>query len=137
MQFRCYTCAFVFHDGMPPMEALSDQQSALVTGEVRTGDLDFRLLLLDTVYSGLTPANFCTPCLTAIVDCPAAFREDREGHDLDQNPNAIWCTCGTTLWTSRVDRTKKGTDYYGTGADWVEVNRLMMRHRADSCLDMG
>lgn len=130
MQFRCYTCGFKFHDGPPPMEALTDQQMGLVAGSRTEADA-VRLALLGTIFDGMGAANFCDPCLLAILDNPRAFRGE-EGHDLDQTPNAIWCECGVTYWTSSVDRNKKVTDYWSTGPDWVEVNRLQMRHRSDS-----
>lgn len=130
MQFRCYSCSFVFHDGPPPLEALSDQQMGLVQGP-RTEVEEVRLILLGTVFSGLGAANFCDPCLLAIVDNPGAFREGEDFHNLEQTPEAIWCTCGMTLWTSKGPRSFKTRDYYSRGPNWVEVNRLMMRHRSD------
>lgn len=131
MQYRCYTCAWVFADGPPPLEALTDQQMGLVQGPRQEAN-DVRLMLIGSVFDGLGAANFCTDCLLAIVDNPRAFRQEDRVHDLLQDPNAIWCRCGTTYWTSDKDRTKRGSSFYTSGPDWVEVNRLRMRHISDA-----
>lgn len=129
MNFRCYSCGTVFHEGLPPMEALSDQQASLV-GAPRVEVTDFAAMLLGTVFEGMTPANFCDVCLLALVDNPTSFRPDNtRTHELEQTLEAVWCRCGVTYATRQV---KSRMDAILGGFDWVEINRLKMRHISDS-----
>lgn len=117
MQYRCYSCGFVFANGLPPMEALTDDQHALVTDETREHN-DAKFILETTMYSGLSTANFCDDCLLAIIDNPANFVAPNLSHQLDQGNGAVYCSCGLTYSTA-------------TRHDWVEINRLRMRHESD------
>lgn len=106
------------------MEALTDQQARLV-GDDRSEVTDIQLILLPTIFSGMSPVQFCDDCLLAIVDNPSAFLEpNAEGHTLEQDREAIWCACGVTYHTMNPK------SRYGT--DWVKVNRLKMRHISDA-----
>lgn len=142
MQFRCYTCGHVFHDGPPTLAELSDAQARVVLagtdphGPVRETHA-VQLLLMTTQFDGMTPHHFCDDCLLAIVDNPAAFvaggHPEARAHTLEQQRNGngptdgstVWCSCGTTYGTD-VSLAKNA------GQTWVDVNRLKMRHLSDT-----
>lgn len=73
MQFRCHRCGYVFHNGLPPIEALSVDQSVIV-GVVFDGDPND--VLVGTVFEGMTVHNLCTFCLQAVVLHPEMFAKD-------------------------------------------------------------
>jgi hypothetical protein len=128
MQYRCYSCGYKFWDGLPPMEALTDQQHGIVSGP-RTEVEDMRLALIGTAYEGLGAANFCEPCRKAILDNPKAFIPHAGAdHQLEQSRAAVWCTCGVTYDTTAISKIAHATDF----RDWVEINRLQMRHISDT-----
>jgi hypothetical protein len=109
------------------MEALTDQQHGLVAGSRTTAD-EVRLALMGTNFEGLGAANFCDDCLLAILDNPKAFGPHDE-HTLEQNTESVWCSCGVTYDTREV---KTREDLYRSGFDWVQINRLRMRHLSDA-----
>lgn len=127
MQYRCYTCHFVFSEGLPPMEALTDQQFLVVTSDTRRDAEEVRLALMGTNFEGMGPANFCDDCLLAILDNPAAFGPHDE-HTLEQGEGCVWCSCGVTYSTAEDSNWRSPMGRH----DWVQINRLRMRHLSDT-----
>lgn len=133
MQHRCYTCGFVFSHGLPPMEALTDQQFWVVSnGSRATADDEVRIALIGTHFEGLGAANFCDPCLLAILDNPPAFTETAAlSHRLEQGEGCVWCSCGLTYAVSKeYPGSRTAAIFYRH--DWVQINRLRMRHISDA-----
>lgn len=86
MQFRCYMCGLVMHDGIPPLEALSAQQAAEVGAPVPEGERRFHTLE-GTPYEGMSVYSFCSFCLTYITEYPSA---ERCPCDVEWTQNRDW-----------------------------------------------
>lgn len=83
MKFVCYTCGFVFHHGIPPVEALSTEQ-APAAGPIHEHNNRFTILE-GTRFEGMSTYNFCSFCLVVITDFPSAWvagntNEERKEH---------------------------------------------------------
>ena len=127
MQYRCFTCGFLFYNGMPPVEALSDTQHSVVFREEypRMDLSDEKLALEQTIYNGMSPSNFCEICMKAIMDNPKAWADDVNNteHWLEQDASSVWCICeGLTYYTGEPKQRK----------DWVTINRLRMIHYSEA-----
>ena len=132
MQFRCYRCGYVLGGGMPPLEALSIEQAAVV-GEINLAQY---AELEGTVYDGLSPANLCDFCLRAVADFREHYELQREGEtfaeaqvrrDAYQSHRAEFknrsLTCKTCQWTYTVQDGPLRCVLYNR---WQQVHMLVM-----------
>jgi len=89
MQFRCYLCSFLMHDGPPPISALSNTQIMGVgASEIDQVDQRMKSRVMDgTRFEGLSSGSFCAFCLTAITQYPS-MGLDNSGHEMEWLSNS-------------------------------------------------
>ncbi len=126
MKFVCYTCGLLLRNGIPPMEALDQEQAACV-GEVR--DMEQRYAMLEgTLYEGMSTYQFCGFCLTMIRDYPQAMFEKNQipGHRMHVKMYMDYayceCECGDV---DQVFTASNGRD------PMVSYNRWVVKHGAE------
>ena len=94
--FTCYGCGALFHDGLPPLEALSDQQASFVmdvdTPEALERELKSRSLV-GTRFEGLSSAGICEFCLLWVHEFPSVTKNK---YNFTETKKAIEC-CWTDL----------------------------------------
>lgn len=61
MKTRCYLCTYVLHNGIPPMEALSQDQAGVIGG---VDDHPNRFAGLPVEFHDMSRYSFCEFCLT-------------------------------------------------------------------------
>lgn len=118
MQFRCQSCGLVFSEGLPPVEALSPQQAAVVGVDYSGDPME---ILCEALAGRLSVYNFCSVCVQLAryqevwVDHPehklvhGDYIKETGGHELNR------CSCG-----HYYDPPKEG--------DWRWINRAMRQH---------
>jgi hypothetical protein len=95
MQFRCYTCKLVMHNGIPPLEALDKNQ----VREVGMSAPEVNYHLFDgTKFEGMSPYQFCTFCLTVYTTFPSMAIEGGDRHDYDWKSNTMTWREGQIAW---------------------------------------
>lgn len=118
MQFSCYSCGYVFHHGIPPLEALSQAQASVVGG---VEDAPQRFITQGK-FEGMSRYSFCSFCLMALDDYPEAINNKGSfpGHEMGISivvEDDVVCECG--------ERDRFITDRF------VRHNRWMIKHLAD------
>jgi len=89
-------CGYLLHDGIPPLEALSQDQAAVVGGvEDHPARHD---VLASTKFEGMSTYSFCGFCLTVIRDYIDVL-ESRTHivewyHDEETTKPRLVCSCG-------------------------------------------
>jgi hypothetical protein len=130
MQFSCVRCGFKFHNGLPPLEALSRDQSMFVGDDVNP--VDQYVFLQGTIYDGLSPANLCDFCLRCVADYQQLYAADVvQPHRcrfvmVDHHTHRL--ECDDCDWTSDDFYRENNVDPY----EWdqhVLFNRLMQIHQ--------
>lgn len=128
--FRCYTCSLTMKDGIPPLEALSEQQIGEVGAEVPEGMRRFSVLE-GTPYEGMSVYSFCAFCFTVIQDYPSGRSVKctikwTQEHDWEApiQWHAIECTVHGELYRCSID-TEKG-EYFSR---FDKRNRMAIFHR--------
>lgn len=73
MKFSCYGCGMLFHNGPPPLEALSAPQAWLMEPSM---ERDLKIRSLDgTRFEGLSSAGICEFCLLWVHEFPSVTKE--------------------------------------------------------------
>lgn len=130
MQFRCYSCGYVFADGIPPFEALGKAQAGVV-GRDYEGDPTRRLC---EALSNLSVFNFCAFC-AQFVSYQLVW-EDHPEHsfvhgdwNIERRQRGVHrCGCGELYnsehwqWINRAKILHKFTVYYSE-----ELSKIMFR----------
>lgn len=107
MRYSCFSCGYVFHKGMPPLEALSQGQATIVGVD----DTPTRFTPLEgTPLQGLSTYNFCTYCLVVVREFPTAYTHKSDYYNEVQ-----------------LNRPSRRVDLYGYHSfNWVWANRMML-----------
>jgi hypothetical protein len=127
MQFRCFGCGHKFHDGPPPMEALSDEQFGVVNDRSRTmdeHDSHAGAFMPGGRFDGMSPHQFCTSCLSAAVHYPKAYesKSDLMRFEAPRDKKYKFSVPGELTGTC------KSCGHTETAPDWPSANRAMTRH---------
>ncbi len=96
MQWRCYNCALVMGNHMPPMEALSPVQCDMAR-------LPFAGIELPHPFEDLTRANFCAWCLVFLDEfgeAAALYKNPTCYHNSDEKVN--WIHANREMWMANI-----------------------------------